>query len=353
MLQKPVVENGDYVSRMTSVYGSHPPHEEKTVLSETSGEFCVFITGRTAAAYQVQNGVTGLERHFSPEKKAHLLHTHPDREEIERIIQRNEDQIGALHAVFRFQTPADLEFCLQQAHLSLLMAFTHELTAFKGCGIHEVIREFCQPVRRACCESEIDSWLSFGQGTHPFPKTGYAAGYQLPMGRYVFMAARPTNYWSPDPQKAVRFKETAKGIQTWLHYSATARPGVDIFRVSEAGAELLIRSSEEGLPPCEGCGACCRCGYLVALEWGEQQGIDPKLIGQSSAAPGRHVLRRNANKSCLALDNNNRCSIYGQRPKACRDYERGTLRCRAAAGLFPSEARNLWLGDLRKPYRRP
>ena len=106
----------------------------------------------------------------------------------------------------------------------------------------------------------------------------------------------------------------------------------------KAGAPAARTRRPPLLPPsCDGCGACCK-GWLVDVSPCSDN--VPEELVKASRALG-HCMRMR-DDACIALKNN-RCSIYENRPKVCRDFERGSKRCldklREARNAQPSEAK--------------
>jgi uncharacterized protein len=77
------------------------------------------------------------------------------------------------------------------------------------------------------------------------------------------------------------------------------------------------------VPPCAGCGACCR--LVVELK----PGVD--VIPQEFVVDRQNVrfMDQRGDGTCVALDLRTRlCTIYDQRPETCRKFEWGGSRCR-------------------------
>lgn len=86
--------------------------------------------------------------------------------------------------------------------------------------------------------------------------------------------------------------------------------------------------------PCGDCKACCRAGYFIPVrdqECSTIAAIPARLLVRSPGAPGHGgSLISTTRRGNCALLINGACSIYRQRPQACRDYD---CRIFAAAGL--------------------
>jgi len=81
----------------------------------------------------------------------------------------------------------------------------------------------------------------------------------------------------------------------------------------------------EDLPPCAGCGSCCR--LVVQLTAGIDE-VDGRFVVEHDGVP---CMDQRGNGECVALDPATRlCTIYESRPKTCRDFNRGEALCRMA-----------------------
>jgi len=74
---------------------------------------------------------------------------------------------------------------------------------------------------------------------------------------------------------------------------------------------------------CNSCdAACCRLQVLLI----DDNSVPESLTEQSDW--GGEVMRQGDDGWCIALDRNTRlCTIYGQRPQLCRNYEEGGIEC--------------------------
>lgn len=91
--------------------------------------------------------------------------------------------------------------------------------------------------------------------------------------------------------------------------------------------------------PCGDCRACCRSGYFIPVhhhEWSTRAAIPERLlIRPPLTTSGAHYeLISTTRGGHCALHRGGACSIYRQRPQACRDYD---CRVFAAAGLLPGQ----------------
>lgn len=100
--------------------------------------------------------------------------------------------------------------------------------------------------------------------------------------------------------------------------------------------------------PCNGCTACCRSPHMPP-ELTEEE-ITKYPDAELNEEFGKWSLPRKEDGSCVKLIDN-KCSIYGDRPKVCRVFD---CRVYVAAGLLPgddpilAEALNEW-----EPFRLP
>lgn len=86
--------------------------------------------------------------------------------------------------------------------------------------------------------------------------------------------------------------------------------------------------------PCGDCRACCRAGYFIPVrhhEWSTLAAIPRRLLVSPPVSAGEveYLIATTRRGACALLDEG-ACSIYRQRPQACRDYD---CRVFAAAGI--------------------
>ena len=74
---------------------------------------------------------------------------------------------------------------------------------------------------------------------------------------------------------------------------------------------------------CETCGACCR-GWLVKIRSSDSV---PEQLHDGSTMKMKF---ENGSYSCIALGQDNRCTIYNNRPQTCRDFQYESKECKAA-----------------------
>lgn len=77
---------------------------------------------------------------------------------------------------------------------------------------------------------------------------------------------------------------------------------------------------------CLTCGACCSAAYDVVEVSSRDpvRRLQPEWIVQRE---GRFQMRRRSNNTCAALESDLKCTIYSDRPRCCRDFERGGDNC--------------------------
>lgn len=76
---------------------------------------------------------------------------------------------------------------------------------------------------------------------------------------------------------------------------------------------------------CETCGACCKVGWMIPLT--DTDTVPKELIYRGN----QMLLRLDPNSElggqCAALKDDNRCSIYDNRPEICRAFKKGSKFC--------------------------
>lgn len=91
---------------------------------------------------------------------------------------------------------------------------------------------------------------------------------------------------------------------------------------------------------CCKCGACCIVGLDVLLTLGESSYFETRadlvqltVLYQGRFHPAPRFMRQVEGGRCAALEGelrNCRCTIYGERPSLCREFEAGSEDCLAA-----------------------
>lgn len=84
------------------------------------------------------------------------------------------------------------------------------------------------------------------------------------------------------------------------------------------------------LPPCLGCGGCCRLAVELAPETDD---VPAHLVVEHA---GVRFMDQAGDGACVALDRLTKsCTIYERRPQTCRDFRRGEALCRKTVlGFF-------------------
>jgi len=79
---------------------------------------------------------------------------------------------------------------------------------------------------------------------------------------------------------------------------------------------------------CKRCGACCRIPHIPV---GRKEAVPRELLDECDC--GREFRMKYRNGACIALGKDGLCSIYPNRPKACREWEPGSCApCPLAKG---------------------
>lgn len=84
--------------------------------------------------------------------------------------------------------------------------------------------------------------------------------------------------------------------------------------------------NDTSIPPCIGCGACCRGNIRVDLQ---KDAVPPELTKPTyEGSRFGHMLLHPNGPWCAALDLKTRtCTIYDRRPRVCQTFERGGSWC--------------------------
>jgi Fe-S-cluster containining protein len=76
---------------------------------------------------------------------------------------------------------------------------------------------------------------------------------------------------------------------------------------------------------CETCGACCKAGWVIDVK--ETDTVPKDLIYRGHQMLLRFDPNAEWRGSCAALNDDNRCSIYENRPQTCRAFKKGSNGC--------------------------
>ena len=123
-------------------------------------------------------------------------------------------------------------------------------------------------------------------------------------------------------------KDTTCGSCVW---AILAGPGPKVLRcVAENNSRIEREWAScmyfEPSLDCLSCAACCGPAFdVVEVSVKDPvRKLQPEWIAKTD---GRfHVLRK-ATNHCAALQNDNKCVIYQDRPKCCRDFTKGSANC--------------------------
>jgi hypothetical protein len=77
---------------------------------------------------------------------------------------------------------------------------------------------------------------------------------------------------------------------------------------------------------CQVCGACCGPAYH-AVEVSTRDRVRAHHPDVLERSEGRWQVRRTPDNWCSCLNSDGLCTIYGERPRCCRDFERGGVNC--------------------------
>ena len=108
-------------------------------------------------------------------------------------------------------------------------------------------------------------------------------------------------------------------------------PGPKVLRCAAAGYQRISPqwrgcANFEEEPECLDCGACCGPAY-DAVEVSRRDPVRKKQPAWIEHVGGRYQVLRRADNHCQALRADNRCRIYADRPRCCRDFEVGEENC--------------------------
>lgn len=96
-----------------------------------------------------------------------------------------------------------------------------------------------------------------------------------------------------------------------------------------------LRHDKPADVPCGTCTACCTSGYFIHVRPEEKAAlarIPKKLLVAAPGLPKGHMLMGHYENGHCPMLVEGKCSIYEQRPQACRVYD---CRVFAAAGILP------------------
>jgi uncharacterized protein len=104
-------------------------------------------------------------------------------------------------------------------------------------------------------------------------------------------------------------------------------------------AQRVLRGEAEADVPCGTCTGCCTSAYYIRIRARDRAAVagisSTYLVRPPGIPPDEALMAWRHDGSCPALEND-RCSIYAQRPLTCRDYD---CRVFAAAGMVAGDER--------------
>ena len=114
-------------------------------------------------------------------------------------------------------------------------------------------------------------------------------------------------------------------------WSKKAGPGPKVLRCVPSGMKR-IQGEWRGCSfwqielDCLDCGACCGPAF-DAVEVSQRDPVRKKHPTFLWKHEGRLGIRRRKGNYCMALAEDNRCRIYVDRPRCCREFEKGSGNC--------------------------
>ena len=115
-------------------------------------------------------------------------------------------------------------------------------------------------------------------------------------------------------------------------WSTLRGPGPKVLRCLASGLNLRVAADQraclhwEEEPECLDCAACCGPAF-DAVEVGRRdpfRRLQPQLC---TVRDGHLQVARTAENFCVCLQADNRCEAYADRPRTCRDFEKGGANC--------------------------
>ncbi|MEO6368735.1 MAG: YkgJ family cysteine cluster protein [Steroidobacteraceae bacterium] len=102
----------------------------------------------------------------------------------------------------------------------------------------------------------------------------------------------------------------------------------------------VLRDEQGADVPCGDCVGCCVSSYPIPLRPSDvvaQEQVPEQFVLHGPHRPGHMLMGYRDDGTCPFLSDRS-CSIYGERPQSCRDYD---CRIYAATGLLPAGERPL------------
>jgi hypothetical protein len=114
-------------------------------------------------------------------------------------------------------------------------------------------------------------------------------------------------------------------------WSRLAGPGPKVLRCVAAGGRRTDPdergcSQWEADLDCLDCAACCGPAF-DAVEISPRDPVRKLHPDRVVTIDGRHQIPRTASNHCSSLGSGNRCQIYEDRPRCCREFERHSANC--------------------------
>ena len=114
-------------------------------------------------------------------------------------------------------------------------------------------------------------------------------------------------------------------------WSRLAGPGPKVLRCVASGNQRIEsgwRACQFWQEPldCLTCAACCGPAF-DAVEVSSRDPVRKKHPDRIIRKDGRYQVPRTSDNHCINLDSENKCIIYEDRPRCCRDFEQGSANC--------------------------
>jgi Fe-S-cluster containining protein len=123
-------------------------------------------------------------------------------------------------------------------------------------------------------------------------------------------------------------------------------PQLPLGRMTKRRSENVVTDAADAVPDCVTCGVCCSFALVVPAGKTESHMLPAYWEIYPDDAPEQppimRIMPRDAeNGHCVNLDGEIGkkvgCSVYGDRPAACRDFEAGSDRCREYRRMYGIE----------------
>src|SRR5690606_937692 len=123
-------------------------------------------------------------------------------------------------------------------------------------------------------------------------------------------------------------------------------PQLPLSRMTKRRSENVVTDAADAVPDCVTCGVCCALTLIAPIEKERNEGLPEFWEIFPDDAPDEppilRIMPRDAeNGHCVNLDGEIGkkvgCSVYEDRPSACRDFEAGSDRCREYRRMYGIE----------------